>query len=451
MLFVFLAASAHAQTNFGLEPVGTASVAQNVTVTASAAGTVATVQVLTLGVPDLDFAAGSGASTCASASLSIGSSCVQSVTFTPSAPGLRLGAVVLLDGNGNILASTLISGTGQGGLGVLVPGNVIPVAGTLLTWEQVLDGSIATAADLDLPAGVTLDGVGNMYIADSAHNRIRMVCGGISATISGTACSAAQAGRIFTIAGNGIATDTGDGFPAGGSTVAAPSDVTLDGAGNLYIADTGNNAVRVIWAATGIITTIAGTGVQGNTGDGGPATSATLNQPWGVTLDPQGDIFIADTFNHRIRMICAVAPGTFTNGTACPAAGAITTVAGSGLINANGSGGFSGDNGPATIAELNFPYAVAFDAAGNMYIPDQLNNRVRMVNTSGIITTFAGSSFVRRLRRGRRSLPIKPSSGRLPGSQSTRRAMSTSPIHRTPLSGRSALPPEISPHLPRTG
>ncbi len=141
----------------------------------------ATVQVLTMGAPNLDFTPGSGGPTCTGASVSAGSTCIESVTFTPSAPGIRLGAVVLLDGNGNILASTFISGIGQGGLGVLVPGNVIPVAGTLLTWEQVLDGSIATAADLDLPAGVTLDGVGNMYIADSAHNRIRMVCGGASA------------------------------------------------------------------------------------------------------------------------------------------------------------------------------------------------------------------------------------------------------------------------------
>jgi hypothetical protein len=162
LLFAFLPGSAHAQVNFGLEPVGIASAAQNVNVTASAAGNVAAVQVLTLGAPNLDFTPGSGASPCATASLSIGSSCVQSVTFTPTAPGLRLGAVVLLDGNSNILAITYISGTGQGGLGVLVPGNVIPVAGTLATWEQVLDGQPALQADLDQPAGVVLDGAGNI-------------------------------------------------------------------------------------------------------------------------------------------------------------------------------------------------------------------------------------------------------------------------------------------------
>jgi hypothetical protein len=344
-----------------------------------------------MGVPGLDFAA-AAASTCSSASLTVGSTCTQSVTFTPSSPGLRIGAVVLVDGNNNILATAFISGTGQGGLGVLVPGVVVPVAGDG-QWVQVLDGNQATAADLDLPAGVTLDGAGNIYIADSLHNRIRMVCGGVGPTISGTSCSPAQVGIISTIAGNGNPAYTGNGLLASNPnvTLSTPSGVTLDGAGNLYIADYGNNAVRVIWAATGIITTIAGTGAQGNGGDGGPATAATLNLPWSVSLDPKGDIFIADTSNNRVRMICAVAPGTVINGTACPAVGDITTVAGSGFTAGNGSGSFSGDNGPATKADLNFPYAVAFDPAGNMYIADYQNNRVRMVNTSGTINTFAGT------------------------------------------------------------
>ena len=395
LLFVLLPAGAQAQATFGLQPVGIASGSQNVTVTASAAGTVANIEVLTTGAPGLDFtAAAAGASTCTSASLSLGSTCVQSVTFTPTAPGLRLGAVVLLSGNGSILATKLISGTGQGGLGVLVPGNVIPIVNELDNYlGAVRDDGPALNAELYLPSSVVLDGAGNMYIADSNQHRIRMVCGGIVPTISGTACSPGLLNIITTIVGNGNPAYTGDGQLATSPavTVNSPGGVTMDGAGNLYIADTGNNAIRVIHAATGIINTIAGTGAQGNGGDGGPATSATLNQPSGVTLDTQGDIFIADTSNNRIRMICAAAPGTVINGTACPAAGDIITVAGDGFTQGNGSGGFSGDNGPATKAELNFPYAVAFDAAGNMYIPDQQNDRVRMVNSSGTITTFAGN------------------------------------------------------------
>ncbi len=394
MVLVFPAALAQAQANFGLQPVGVASGSQNVTVTASAAGTVATVRVLTLGVEDLDFAPGSGATTCTSAPLGVGTTCVQSVIFTPSAPGLRPGAIVLLDQNGNILATTPIFGTGQGGLGVLVPGNVAPIVNLLDNYlGTVRDGGPALNAELYLPGGVTIDGAGNMYIADTNHHRIRMVCGGVAATIKGTSCSPAQLNIINTIVGNGNPAYTGDGQPAGpNTTVSSPQNVALDGAGNLYIADTGNNAVRVLWAATGIVTTIAGNGIQGDGGDGGPATIATLNAPSGVTIDAQGNIFIADTSNHRIRMMCAVAPGTPIFGTACPPAAAdITTVAGTGMINGNGSGGFSGDGGPATQADLNFPYAVAFDAAGNMYIPDQENNVVRIVNPSGTITTFAGT------------------------------------------------------------
>jgi sugar lactone lactonase YvrE len=365
-----------AQANFGSIPVGTASGAQTVTVTAKAAGQVANVKVLTSGISGLDFAGGSGS--CASANLSAGSTCTASVTFTPSVPGLRIGAVVLVNGSGVVLGTEFLSGTGQGGLGVLVPGNVIPVAGDG-NWKLVLDGFAATSAELDLPSSVTLDGQGNLYIADSLHNRIRKVT--------------ASTGIISTIAGNGNPAYTGDNGPAVAATVNVPSGVTLDGAGNLYIADTGNNVVRVINGSTGIITTIAGTSALGSSGDGGPATSATLNQPWGVTLDTNGNVFVADTSNHRIRLVCAASGTVF--GVSCPAAGDIVTVAGTGFTNPDGSGAFSGDGGAATSADLYFPYAVAFDANGsNMYIPDTLNNRVRIISSSGTINTFAGTGNV---------------------------------------------------------
>ena len=368
-LFAFAAAClvgtcAQGQTSFGRQNVGVSSAAQSVTVTAQVAGQVSTVEVLTLGTSGLDFAPGSGGATCASANLMAGQSCTQSITFTPTSPGQRNGAVVLLDSGGGVLGTAYLTGTGSAGLGVFVPGTMLTVAGDG-QWTSVLDGKIATAADLDLPSSVVEDGSGNLYIADSAHNRIREVT--------------ASTGIISTIAGNGNPSYQGDNGSAVNATLNTPSGITIDGAGNLYIADTGNNVIRKITAATGIITTAAGNGNPGNGGDGGPATSANLSAPWGVTADSGGNLYIADTANHRIQLVAV-------------ATGVITTVAGDGVINANGAGSYSGDGGPAIAAGLNFPYAVAFDPSGNMYIPDSSNNRIREVSAStGIITTFAGT------------------------------------------------------------
>ncbi len=388
------AAGAHAQ--FGAQPVGATTGNQGVTVTASAAGTVTSVQILTLGSPSGDFAAGTGAANCASATVAQGATCTASVTFTPAAPGLRLGAVVLVGtptvGTGpSVLGTAYLSGSGIGGLGVLVSGNLLPVAGQFSLYTAVGDGGPATQAELYLPSGIAVDGAGNLYIADSLHNRIRMVCASAtSATIQGTSCTGA--GIISTIAGNGNPAYTGDGGPAASATLSGPDDVALDGAGNLYIADTGDNVIRFISAATGVITTIAGSNpgtVCGSksdaVGDGCPATQATLNQPLGVTLDASANLYIADTSNQRIREVSA-------------ATGAIATIAGNGFTNGNGTGAFNGDGIAATSAELNFPYAVAFDPAGNMYIPDSANQRVREVTAVGgvitpasVISTFAGT------------------------------------------------------------
>ena len=385
---------AHAQ--FGAQPVGAITGNQGITVTASTAGTVTSVKILTLGAPSGDFAAGTGAVTCASANLAQGATCTASVTFTPAAPGLRLGAVVLVGnptvGTGPlVLGTAYLSGTGVGGLGVLVSGNLLPVAGQLGLYTSVGDGGPATAAELYLPSGIAMDGAGNLYIADSLHNRIRMVCASAtSATIQGTSCSGA--GIISTIAGNGNPSYSGDTGTAASATLSGPSDVALDGAGNLYVADSGNNVIRMISAATGVITTVAGNnkgtvcGSAGNAvGDGCPATQATLNQPQGVTLDAGANLYIADTSNQRIRGVNA-------------ATGNIATIAGNGFTNGNGTGGYNGDGIAATSAELDFPYAVAFDASGNMYIPDSANQRVRKVMAVGgvitpasTISTFAGT------------------------------------------------------------
>ncbi len=385
-----LIASAGAQAQFGAQPVGATTGSQSVTVTASTAGTVTSVEILSLGSSSGDFAAGTGAATCTSATLAApGATCTASVTFTPATPGLRLGAVVLVGtptvGTAPaVLGTAYLSGTGTGGLGVFVSGNLLPVAGQSGLYTSVDDGQPATQAELYLPSSIALDGAGNLYIADSLHNRIRMVCASAtSATIHGTTC--AGAGIISTIAGNGNPSYTGDNGPAASATISNPAGLALDGAGNLYIADSGNNRIRVITAATGFITTVAGNGTAGYNGDGIAATSAELDQPQGVTLDAAANVYIADTSNHRIREVSA-------------ATGVITTIAGNGFTNPNGTGGYNGDGITAITARLNFPYAVAFDPTGNMYIPDSANQRVREVMAVGgaitpasTITTFAGT------------------------------------------------------------
>jgi sugar lactone lactonase YvrE len=178
---------------------------------------------------------------------------------------------------------------------------------------------------------------------------------------------------IATIAGNGTAGYIGDGGAAGSSQLNGPTRIASDPAGNLYIADTGNNVVRRVDFVTGVIATVAGNGTAGYSGDGGAATSAELHTPNGVAVDAAGNLFIVDENNAVIRKVAA-------------ATGVITTVAG------NGTPGFAGDGGPAISAELNQPDYVALDAAGNLYIAEGLNDRVRVVNGStGIITTVAGN------------------------------------------------------------
>ncbi len=183
--------------------------------------------------------------------------------------------------------------------------------------------------------------------------------------------SYAQSGNIYTMAGTGVAGFSGDGGPATAAKLNGPTDVFEDAAGNFYIADRNNNRVRKINTA-GIISTIAGTGTAGYSGDGGLATLAKLKHPNGVAVDAAGNIYIADESNNVIRMVNA--------------AGIISTIAGTTVA------GFSGDGGVATSARLNDPQAVAKDLAGNIYIADNNNSRIRKINTSGIISTYAGGT-----------------------------------------------------------
>ena len=217
----------------------------------------------------------------------------------------------------------------------------------------------ATSANVYNPQGVAVDSVGNVYIADTSNNRIRKITPGT--------------GVISTVAGTGVGGFTGEGGPATGARVNAPVGMAVDAAGNFYFADYYNQRIRKVTVATGIISTVAGSGVAGFLGDGGVATAAQLSYPTGVAVDTAGNLYIADSSNHRIRKVTA-------------ATSIITTIAGT------GTPGVGGDGGPGTSAQLYEPHGVAVDSAGNVYIADTQNARVRRVAAgTGIITTYAGS------------------------------------------------------------
>ncbi len=273
------------------------------------------------------------------------------------------------------------------------------------------DGGPAAAAALDDPSAIAVDAFGDLFIADSANDRVRVV--GTTHTIT-------------TLAGSGAATDSGDGGPAVAASLSQPEGVAVDTQGDLFIADTGDNVIREV-SASGVISTVAGDGIAGYSGDGGPATQAELDAPTAIAVDASGDLFIADMGNDRVREVSA--------------AGVISTVAGDGTFGDEGDGGLAidaaiagplsvavnaagnlfltdpfdgvvrevnpagvistvagtatpgvlGDGGPATAATLGLPYGVAVDAQGDLFIADFGDSRVREVNSGGIITTIAGN------------------------------------------------------------
>ena len=237
---------------------------------------------------------------------------------------------------------------------MLAPG-VLAQKVTTTAGGFVGDGGAATKASFETPSIVVQDKSGNLYISDFTGQRIRKVT---------------PAGTISTYAGTGISGFSGDGGTARVAKLSYPTGLAFDSAGDLIVADGGNNRIRMI-DTTGKITTIAGTGAAGYTGDGGPAIKATFNQPWGLTYDLKGDLYITDLGNCAVRVVNP--------------SGIINTYAGDGTC------GFGGDGGPAASAHLNFPRGMVFDSSRNLYIADTQNHRVRKVNPSGTISTFAGN------------------------------------------------------------
>ncbi len=312
---------------------------------------------LTSGVANLDFVLADTGTCTAGNSMVAGQTCAVKVLFRPRFPGVRQGAVVLSSGSG-MLASARLSGIGQGGLPVLMPGRITTVAGNG-QWVYRADNVAATAASIFLPTGLAVDGAGNLFFCDSSNNRVRRVD--------------AATGTITTVAGDGTPGSAGDSGPAASAELNNPSGLALDGAGDLYIADTGNNLIRRVDAISSTITTIAGkSGASGYAGDGGRAVNATLTSPQGVALTPAGDLVIADTGDAVVRLL------TLANGQ-------IQLLAGT------GQAGYNGDGIAAITARLNSPWGVAVRADGAVAIADFGNERVRLVDASGNITTMAGT------------------------------------------------------------
>jgi sugar lactone lactonase YvrE len=316
--------------------------------------------------------------------------------------GLSRPYAIALDSRGNLY----VADTGNARIRRIAPdGAVTTIAGNG-TCGFSGDGGPATAAQMCEPYGVAADDAGNLFIADGGNSRIRRVTAdGVINTIAGNGqrgfsgdggpATAAQitpfsglavdragavyfadnhrlrrftpGGVITTIAGAGAANFLGDGGPAANAALSRPEGVAVDASGAIYLADTGNRRVRQI--AAGIINTMAGNGAFGVAGDGGPATAATLNLPYGLAFDRRGNLYFSESGSHRVRRM--------------DTSGVVTTIAGRGP-------GFSGDGGPASEALLNSPADLAFDAAGSLYVADMNNGRVRRIGADGMIRTVAG-------------------------------------------------------------
>ena len=243
-------------------------------------------------------------------------------------------------------------------IGVVAVTNIYDYAGNAHVGSGYsTDGAHANTRVINMPSGIAKDRNGNIYFSEQGNNLVRKVD--------------KYTGALTTIAGNATAGYSGDGSAATAAKLNQPAGVAVDRSGNVYIADQSNARIRKV-STTGVITTIAGTGTIGFTADGGAATSANIAMPLSVAVDSSGNVYFAEQNNHRVRKVSTT--------------GILSTVAG------NGSAGFSGDGAAATAAGIAYPAGVWVDAAKNIYIADAGNNRIRKVNTSGVISTVAGTS-----------------------------------------------------------
>jgi hypothetical protein len=278
---------------------------------------------------------------------------LETLTYTQTGAGGSLHypvGVAAYDG------TVYVSNTGANVVSTISGGTTTAFAGSLTAYGEHGDGGQATSASLYHPGGVAVTSNGDVFIADSGDNVVREVTpAGVINKIAGTG-----------IAGQGYAGPSG--FPARLSSLDHPEDVAVNAKGDVFVADTYNNRVVEV-TPQGQVTDIAGNGVAGYSGDGGLGSFAELNEPTGVALDSQGNLYIART-------------------------GIITTVAGDYAADkaSDGLGGFSGDGGPATSARLNDPQGVAVDGAGDLFIADTFNNAIREVTPAGIISTVVNSA-----------------------------------------------------------
>jgi sugar lactone lactonase YvrE len=354
---VTLAGAATSPISLPDTQVGSHAVVQNVVLSINSSLTISSIYVPPSqgGIQEQEFVIGL-VPDCAVDGVTViqaGATCTVPVTFEPDYAGLRQAPLVVQTSLGQFRFG--LEGLGQGPQVVFVPGLISTVAGNGSSGGG--NGNPATDTALSYPEGIAVDAAGNQYIADSGDSKIWMVN--------------ATSGVIALLAGDGNCKYDGDGGPATGAELCNPSGVALDAAGNLYIADYGNNAVRELNMATGVMTTVAGNGNCRYGGDGGPATGAELCNPSGVALDAADNLYIADTGNNVIREVDLLT-------------GVINTVAG------NGTGGYSGNGGPPASAELSAPSGVALDQSGNLYIADSGNAVVREVSA---VNTVASGIF----------------------------------------------------------